>query len=135
MTNTERSPQTLPQSQKPSRKRSGKGRKQGEREEGTRSSTTQERRRRERNRELEEERRGGERRRSGRGIKVVEVETDWVMVRSRARQRSQQEGDESARSGGREFKGIQIVVKVNNSKTCMVDATPSDKVQIVRRTK
>ena len=67
-------------------------------------------------------------------IKVVEVETDWVAVKRRTRQRSQQQRDEeSVKSSRRKFNGIQIVVKVDNSKTCMIDATPSDEVSNIMR--
>ena len=98
-------------------------RKREEREQERRSERG--RRENERRREAQGVRKGGE---EG-GIKVVEVETDWVTVKRRIRQRSQQERDErNVRSGRREFKGIQVVVKVDNSKTCMVDATPRDKV-------
>ena len=68
------------------------------------------------------------------GIKVVEVETDWVMVRRRRMQRRQQESDErSEKSDGRQFKGGQIVVKVDESKTCIRDAALHDKVNDILR--
>ena len=57
---------------------------------------------------------------------VVEVETDWVTVRRRTKQRRQQGRDEgSAKSGGRGFRGMQIFVKM--------DVAPSDKVSEVMR--
>ena len=47
-------------------------------------------------------------------------------MRRRTRPRSQHERDErSVKSDGREFKGSQIVVKVDNSMTCMIEAAPN----------
>ena len=55
-------------------------------------------------------------------------------MKRRTRHRSQQERNErSVKSSRREFKGIQIVVKVDNSNTSMTDATPSDKVSDITR--
>ena len=102
--------------------------KQREREEERRGE-----RKREENGRRREEQGVGEEDEEG-GIKVVEVETDWVKVRRRTKQRRQQGRDEgSAKSGGKGFRGIQIFVKMDHSKAVTMDVAPSDKVSDVMR--
>ena len=68
------------------------------------------------------------------GIKVVEVETDWITVRRRTLLRRRPGRHEvTAKSGGRGFRDFQIFVKMDDSKAVTTDAAPSDEVSDVMR--
>ena len=70
-----------------------------------------------------------------RGSEVVEVETGWVTVKGRTKQRRQQGRDEAnEKSDGRTFRTIQNFVKVDGSKVFPLEVSLSDKVgDVVKR--